>query len=110
MTPISQFLRDNGLKQVQLARYLGITEASVSKLANGISRPSQQTLNKILGNDQGWNTAALSQPQPRRSRREDDAYVSQLLREIDRLREENQELRREKSEYWEVIKMLSKQG
>ena len=59
MANIKQFLIDNDLKQVELARFLGITEASVSKMAKGTTNPSNANLQKILDNDRGWDTASL---------------------------------------------------
>jgi len=59
MVNIKQFLTDNGLKQVELARFLGITEASVSKMAKGYTSPSKENLQKILDNDRGWDTDSL---------------------------------------------------
>lgn len=60
MVNIKQFLADNGLKQVDLARFLGITEPSVSKMAKGYTSPSKENLQRILDNDRGWDTSALT--------------------------------------------------
>lgn len=57
---IKEFLYRNKLKQVELADYLGVTEASISKLVKGVSRPSKENLRKILENPNGWDVSMLT--------------------------------------------------
>ena len=45
-----EFLYKNKLKQVDIAKYLNITEASVSRFAKGIANPSKENLCKLLDN------------------------------------------------------------
>lgn len=56
---IKEFLYRNKLKQVDLARYLGVTEAFISRMAKGVGNPSKENLNKILDNPYGWDTTML---------------------------------------------------
>lgn len=57
---IKEFLYRNKLKQVELANYLGVTEASISKFVKGNSQPSKENLRKILNNSNGWDVSMLS--------------------------------------------------
>ena len=92
MANIKQFLIDNDLKQVELARFLGITEASVSKMAKGMTNPSNANLQKILDNDRGWDTASLFLKETR-----NDSY----------LREENRRLKAEVDRLLTIIERLT---
>lgn len=61
MNRYKQFLRANGLKQIDLAKYLGITESHVSNLCRGKSNLSEEKLAKLLENDRGWDVSMLVQ-------------------------------------------------
>lgn len=98
MANIKQFLIDNDLKQVELARFLGITEASVSKMAKGYTKPSKENLQKILDNDRGWDTSALLQKVGRKSK---------IGGEITDLREENRRLKGEVDRLLAIIEKLA---
>lgn len=56
---IKEFLYRNKLKQVDLAKYLGVTEASISRMVKGLVKPSKENLTKILNNPHGWDTSML---------------------------------------------------
>lgn len=56
---IKEFLYRNKLKQVDLAKYLGVTEAFISRMVKGLVRPSKENLTKILNNPHGWDTSML---------------------------------------------------
>ena len=51
------FLRVNHIRQVDLARYLGVTESSISSVINGRNQLSEPNLAKILNNDRGWDVS-----------------------------------------------------
>lgn len=53
-----EFLYKNKLKQVDIAKYLNITEASVSRFAKGIANLSKENLCKLLDNPYSWHTFA----------------------------------------------------
>lgn len=91
MADIKQFIEDNNLKQVEIARFLGITEGSVSKMVKGLTSPSAVNLQKLLDNDRGWETASLAKP-----RAERNAEVSRLREEISSLKTQINDLREEK--------------
>ena len=64
---VRDFLKANSLKQVDLARYLGITEAAISNVVKGKSEFSKENLIKIINNPYGWDVSLLegtSKPQP----------------------------------------------
>lgn len=56
---IKEFLYRNKLKQVDLAKYLGVTEAFISRMVKGLVKPSKENLAKILNNPHGWDTSML---------------------------------------------------
>ena len=56
---IKEFLYRNKLKQVDLAKYLGVTEAFISRMVKGVGNPSKENLTKILNNPYGWDTSML---------------------------------------------------
>ena len=57
---IRQFIRQNGLRQKDLASYLGITEGAVSQLVKGSTKLSKENLAKLLDNKRGWDVSMLS--------------------------------------------------
>ena len=63
---VRDFLKVNGLKQVELARYLNVTEAAISNVVKGKSSFSTENLIKIKSNPYGWDTSMLEdQQQPK---------------------------------------------
>lgn len=62
MNRVAIFLRQNGLRQVDLARFLGVSEPSVSRMVKGHTNPSEENLRKILANDRGWDVSMLVDP------------------------------------------------
>lgn len=59
MNAYKSFLKVNGLKQVELALFLEITESAVSNVVRGKANLSEEKLIKILQNDRGWDTSML---------------------------------------------------
>ena len=104
MTAIEEFLRINAIRQVDLARYLGINESSVSKLVRGLTRPSPANYRRLMDNDRGWITDPLRALNPDAV---PDEKVELLLRENARLNAEVRSLRRERDQQWHVIRNLS---
>lgn len=60
---VREFLKANSLRQVDIARYLGVTEAAVSNVVKGKSEFSEENLIKILNNPYGWDTSLLEEPE-----------------------------------------------
>ena len=104
MTAIEEFLRINAIRQVDLARYLGINESSVSKLVRGLTRPSPANYRRLMDNDRGWITVPLRALNPDAV---PDEKLELLLRENARLNAEVRSLRRERDQQWQVIRNLS---
>ena len=97
MANIRRFIEDNGIRQVDLARFLGVTPASVSKMVKGITRPSRENLGKMRENGMGWDTSALE---------EDGVTARGRDEELRYLRLRVEELSRENRHYWEIIQGL----
>lgn len=55
----AKFLLDNRIRSLDVARYLGVSEGSVSKWRTGKSELNKDNLGKILMNPYGWDTSAL---------------------------------------------------
>lgn len=104
MKSIEEFLRINAIRQVDLARYLGINESSVSKMVHGKTRPSPANYRRLMDNDRGWITDPLRALNPDSV---PDEKLELLLRENARLNAEVRSLRRERDQQWQVIRNLS---
>lgn len=115
------FLATNGLKQVDVARYLGVTEAAVSNVVKGKSKLSSSNLIKLRRNPHNWDTSMLavtasgvakgaeSIPEVQfvtsaqrkqvlgliNMLKEDPGYTKRLLEEVDELKKSIAELREE---------------
>lgn len=61
---VRDFLKVNNLKQVDLARYLCVTEAAISNVVKGKSEFSEDNLIKIVNNPNGWDVTMLTSDQP----------------------------------------------
>lgn len=122
---VREFLKVNGLKQVEIARYLGVTEAAISNVVKGKSEFSEENLIKILTNPNGWDVSMLTPDQSRDSKPELVAElkpqlsnVEILLREmlaeerarVDALQERINELIEENARLKTLIKSERKGG
>lgn len=96
---VREFLQANGLKQRELAHYLGVTEAAISNVTKGKSDFSEENLIKILKNKQGWDTSMLTSNQPEVPAEEkptsDKPLLEYLQRKIEQLEREKEELLQE---------------
>lgn len=96
---VREFLQANGLKQRELAHYLGVTEAAISNVTKGKSDFSEENLIKILKNKQGWDTSMLTSNQPEVPAEEkptsDKPLLEYLQRKIEKLEREKEELLQE---------------
>ena len=81
---VRAFLKANGLKQRDLAYYLGVTEAAISNVVKGKSDFSNENLIKILNNPHNWDTSMLTEVEsetPAPSQGGQDSAVVELLKE-----------------------------
>lgn len=60
MMDVKGFLKANNLKQVDLAKFLGVSDVAISNAVKGKSSFSEENLNKLLKNDKGWDTSMLT--------------------------------------------------
>lgn len=60
MNAYKEFLKKNNLRQKDLAQFLGVTESSISTVANGKGNLSESNLDKILTNKKGWDVSMFS--------------------------------------------------
>ena len=95
---LAAFIKKNNLKQAELARYLGITEPSVSKAVKGHTNLSKANMQKLLDNDRGWDTSPLT------SAPEQDATDGT---ELAMLRQQVAELRKEWDWLWAMVERLT---
>lgn len=56
----AKFLWDNKLRSFEVAEFLEISEASISKWRTGKADVSRDKLRKLLSNPYGWDTSALT--------------------------------------------------
>lgn len=104
---VREFLKANSLKQVALARYLGVTEAAISNVAKGKSDFSEDNLIKLINNPHGWDVSMLTgdssedvkpeiQEEPSNSLLEYlQRKVAELERKVEKLNDEKAELLQE---------------
>jgi transcriptional regulator with XRE-family HTH domain len=57
---ISEFLQANGLRQVDLVKYLELSKPYISQVVNGTAKLSPEKLSKLINNDRGWDVSMLS--------------------------------------------------
>lgn len=62
---LRDFLKVNNLRQVDIARYLGVTEAAISNVVKEKSEFSKENLIKLQDNPYGWDTSMLVESQPK---------------------------------------------
>lgn len=74
---IEKFLKDNGLKQTQVAEYLGISKGHMSNVLHGVDSLASSKLTKLINNDKGWDASALL-PEKKKIPLYDDATIGGL--------------------------------
>lgn len=62
MYGLKSFLFFNELGQLEVANYLGLSKAQMSRLVSGASPLRHEYLMKLVANDKGWNTEFLTDP------------------------------------------------
>lgn len=62
MNGLKSFLFFNELSQLEVANYLGISKVQMSKLVSGTAPFRNELYQKLIGNNNGWNTEFLTDP------------------------------------------------
>lgn len=120
---VREFLKANSLKQVTLARYLGVTEAAISNVVKGKSEFSDDNLIKLINNPHGWDVSMLTgdsseetnpeiQEEPSNSLLEYlQRKVAELEKKIDKLNNEKAELLQDNAVLkYEVMMLTPRKG
>lgn len=114
---LKKFRKENGISQKELADYLGIKQPFVSRMENG-DKPIPDYIIEKLRSNPDWSYTEASLEIGGDSIQQNggtnnigkvsgDAEVLALRREVELLREQVAELKKEKAEYWETIKSLT---
>ena len=61
-SPLLQFLKANNLKQLDICRYLDVSQPYISQVIRGKMKLSQPIFNRLVNNDQGWDITPLLNP------------------------------------------------
>ena len=96
MADLKRFRKDNGITQVELARYLGIGQSFISDIETG-RRPMPMLMLERIRANREWDASAL------------DVEV-QEYDTIAALQAENRALREENARCWRLIEKLTKSG
>lgn len=81
---LKRFMFVLGIKQSELAKYLGVSEGYISQVASGKKQLSNENLSKVLNNPFGWDTSMLIEVEPETpapSQGGQDSAVVELLKE-----------------------------
>lgn len=81
---LKRFMFELGIKQSELAKYLGVSEGYISQVASGKKQLSNENLSKVLNNPFGWDTSMLIEVEPETpapSQGGQDSAVVELLKE-----------------------------
>lgn len=116
---LKEFRMANGLKQNELAEYLGVTRSFISQVESGHSKLPTNVLTKLLENPYNWDTSMLMNERGTTminaqavGRGNATMHVgddsSALRRENELLREQLAEEKRRSAQYWEMIQKMVK--
>ena len=81
---LKRFMFELGIKQSELAKYLGVSEGYISQVVSGKKQLSNENLSKVLNNPFGWDTSMLIEVEsetPAPSQGGQDSAVVELLKE-----------------------------
>ena len=95
------FRRKNNLSQKALAAYLGVGQSFISQIERGMSQLPEAAYEKLMSNPEWKMYEETAAPQDVGKDRQ------ALRREIELLRRENEELKKDKAAYWEMIVKLT---
>ncbi len=85
---LKQFLKVNGLKQVQVANYLGITRGHMSNSLKGEYSLGPKQISKLIQNNMGWDVSMFL-PQHDPAQHVNDTTNPDIIRLIKIIEEQN---------------------
>ena len=112
MYDLKAFREANGLTQDELGAYLGIGKSHISMIEHGKAKLNTEKFNKLLNNPNNWDTSMLVEEATSNALFL-PAYdnpvkgMIELAKENAMLREQIEELKKEKERYWEMITRLT---
>lgn len=59
MSELYDFISQNGLRQIDIVKYLGLSKPYVSQVCNGKAKLSGEQISKLVNNDRGWDVSML---------------------------------------------------
>ena len=111
MNELRAFRKANNLTQDELSEYLHMTSSHISMVENGKARLQREKYALLINNDRGWDTSMLKQEEEiyEDNQPADKNYMElrALRKEAALLREQMEELRKEKERYWQLIQTLT---
>lgn len=60
MRELYDFISQNGLRQIDVVKYLGLSKPYVSQVCNGKAKLSSEQIGKLINNDRGWDVSMLT--------------------------------------------------
>lgn len=129
MADIRKFRQVNGIRQEELANYLGISRSFISLVETARSKMPSEYIAKLINNDMGWDTSCLHEDESTNisasatnnstarvsiSRGSNNSVsghvieVAMLKAEIESLKIQLSEEKQRSAQYWEMIQKLMK--
>lgn len=118
MVQLKNFRKENGILAKEIAEYLGISKAYVSRIESGADRLPEHQLRKLLNNPYGWDTSMLTADPSVVANAVNNSKASvnisgsgecdALRRENDLLRQQLAEEKERSAQYWDMILKLMK--
>lgn len=105
MVDLKTFRKVNGLTQMNVAAFLGVSAPFITKVERGDNKLPDDKLNKLLSNDRGWDTSMLTGDVTEADEPATSADIKALQREIELLREQ---LKTERERCDKYIAMLER--
>lgn len=90
-----RFVFEQGIKQSELAKYLGVSEGYISQVVSGKKQLSDENYGKVLNNPFGWDVSMLNSDQQENPAEDQPAAGSSLVEYLER---KIKELEREKAD------------
>lgn len=103
MVDLKTFRKVNGLTQMNVAAFLGVSAPFITKVERGDNKLPPDKLHKLLNNDCGWDTSMLAEDDTEADEPATSADIKALQREIELLREQLKAERERCDKYIAII-------